>query len=525
MKKTLTLLALVTAILAAVPFYLTRVGHPEPKHDIVILYDNDVHCAVDGYATMAALRDSMLGTTPYVTTVSSGDFAQGDVIGSLTEGKAIVEIMNTVPYDVTTIGNHEFDYGLTQMQDLAKSLSAEVLCANFTHKGGENLLPAYTIKKYGRTRVAYIGVATPTTYNSSTPTYFQDSLGQMAYDFHGDDTYERVQATIDHVRNHGADYVVILSHMGDDKECAYSPDFIAHTRGVDVVLDGHAHHVLNYRVANIDGDSVILSSTGTKFKHIGVLRIDSLGHISTNLLATSKLPTPHNRTAVVIDSLRTILAEKTERVVGHAWRDMTDRDAEGNRAVRRHETNLSIFLCDAFLTAADAQIGIMNGGGIRTMIPAGDVTIGQLIGVLPFNNRIWRMRATGQQLMDALEVGVRIWPEENGDFPHLCGARFEIDASVPSSVEFDENNQFLRVGKTRRIRNLEVKDKWGHWVPIDPKATYTIGGQSYIMVSGGASGAFRYFERDGGPFMTDVQAVEQFISSGDATRHYIAPAK
>ena len=136
---------------------------------IIILYENDVHCAVDGYAKLAGQRDLERQRTPYVTLVSSGDFAQGNTVGSLTNGEAVVRIMNAVGYDYLTVGNHEFDYTVPQMEHLSQLLTAKTLCCNFsriTPDGESDLFPAYEVKKYGSTKVGFVGVATPSTFHA-----------------------------------------------------------------------------------------------------------------------------------------------------------------------------------------------------------------------------------------------------------------------------------------------------------------------------------------------------------------------
>lgn len=171
------------------------------KQPIVILYENDAHCAVEGYARLAGQRDAERQHTPYVAIVSSGDFAQGNTVGSLTKGEAIVRIMNAVGYDYLTIGNHEFDYTVPQMQHLSELLTAKTLCCNFSRyeqdnddkddRDNDDLYPAYEVKDFGGTKVGFIGVATPSTFRSSTPTYFIDDNGNLLYNFHQTDTYEK----------------------------------------------------------------------------------------------------------------------------------------------------------------------------------------------------------------------------------------------------------------------------------------------------------------------------------------------
>lgn len=502
-----------TAVLAAL-------NHVQPvynQHPIVILYDNDAHCAVDGYAKMAGLRDSFAAITPYVLTVSEGDYAQGDVMGSLSEGDYMIQLMNSVPYDYATLGNHEFDYSVEKMQTNCRQLTAQTLCCNISGAKGM-LFPAYDMRKFGRTKIGLIGVATPTTFTSSTPTYFQNEQGEVIYDFHADDTYTLIQQAADELRRKGADYVIVLSHLGDDSDLCPSPEMIRHTSGIDVVLDGHSHHVLNLRIPNANGDTILLASTGTKFQHYGILTIDGEG-IHNELRPASSVTVSRESVVQLTAQLREQLAEKTERVVGFAASALSDRDANGKRMVRRTQTEIGTFLCEAFRHETGAQIGVMNGGGIRNGIDSGAITMGEIYSVLPFNNRIWCVSATGQQLLDALEVGVRNYPAEDGDYPQLAGARFAIDPSIPSSVKLDENKLFAGVGNTRRIVRLEVQNADGEWQPICPDSTYTIGGQSYILISGGASNMYGETKKVSGPGATDVEAVENYIKAlGDTVQ-------
>ena len=201
------------------------------RQDIVIYFENDVHCAVETYSEIAAMRDSALRETPYVSVVSAGDFIQGDVVGSLSKGEYIIDIMNTVPYDVITIGNHEFDYGIAQQKRLFSRLTADVVCCNMNElqadgSDGEWLYAPYAIRQYGPVTVAFVGAATPTTFQSSTPTYFLDSLGRVMYNFHTDDSYQLIQQATDQARAEGAEYVVLLSHLGDDTPFVNSVEMI-----------------------------------------------------------------------------------------------------------------------------------------------------------------------------------------------------------------------------------------------------------------------------------------------------------
>ena len=512
------------------------------KQPIVILYENDAHCAVEGYARLAGQRDAERQHTPYVAIVSSGDFAQGNTVGSLTKGEAIVRIMNAVGYDYLTIGNHEFDYTVPQMQHLSELLTAKTLCCNFSRyeqdnddkdddRDDDDLYPAYEVKDFGGTKVGFIGVATPSIFRSSTPTYFIDDNGNLLYNFHQTDTYECVQEAVNDAREEGAEIIIVLSHLGDDPEVAYSRGLIAATHGIDVVLDGHAHHVLNERLVNDRGDSVTLTSTGTKFAYIGRLTIDTDNRVTTELLPISDC---HRVNQAVQDTVLAIQQELEARVnapVGTTAFALADRDNQDNRLVRRQETNLGDFMADVARYTTGANIGVCNGGGLRAGLYNETITFGNIVSIWPFNNTMRVVECTGQQLLDAFEVSAANLPRENGDFMHVSGLRYTINPHVPTSVIWDDNRMFNGVGKTRRIAKMEVfmlaggeSDKLpyeqrGTWQQVNPNAVYTIGGQSYIIACSGASGMFakmRLLPVEGEP-VNDVDAVCAYIQAMGGT--------
>ena len=511
------------------------------KQPIVILYENDAHCAVEGYARLAGQRDAERQHTPYVAIVSSGDFAQGNTVGSLTKGEAIVRIMNAVGYDYLTIGNHEFDYTVPQMQHLSELLTAKTLCCNFSRyeednddkddRDNDDLYPAYEVKDFGGTKVGFIGVATPSTFRSSTPTYFIDDNGNLLYNFHQTDTYECVQEAVNDAREEGAEIIIVLSHLGDDPEVAYSRGLIAATHGIDVVLDGHAHHVLNERLVNDRGDSVTLTSTGTKFAYIGRLTIDTDNRVTTELLPISDC---HRVNQAVQDTVLAIQQELEARVnapVGTTAFALADRDNQDHRLVRKQETNLGDFMADVARYTTGANIGVCNGGGLRAGLYNETITFGNIVSIWPFNNTMRVVECTGQQLLDAFEVSAANLPRENGDFMHVSGLRYTINPHVPTSVIWDDNRMFNGVGKTRRIAKMEVfmlaggeSDKLpyeqrGTWQQVNPNAVYTIGGQSYIIACSGASGMFakmRLLPVEGEP-VNDVDAVCTYIQAMGGT--------
>lgn len=498
---------------------LVVAGCQAPDGDIYILYENDVHCAVDGYEKMAALRADYLKKSIYVNVVSCGDFVQGDKAGSISKGRYPVALMNAVPYDYVALGNHEFDYGMPQLRKLMWWMRAKVLCCNFSYVStGKQLYRAYHVRSYGSRKVAFIGVATPESLTSSVPTNFQNEDGEWEYSFHADEVAELVQQAVNSAKEEGAEYVIVLSHLGDDTRGINSVDLIHQTEGIDVVLDGHAHHVINRKLADLNGDSVLLASTGCKFQYIGRLLIDLQGKVSNELINMETYQGTNPRMRSRINNIKEKVSEKTNKLIGFSQIKLTDSDDNNNRLVRYQETNLCNFVADAMRVVTKADIGISNAGGIRGSLPAGQLTYGDLMQVLPFNNSIYQIRLTGKQMVNALEIGARALPKESGDLLHTSGLRYTINATIPTSVHLDENGMCDSIGVTRRVSGVEV-EKDGVWMPIDTNAVYTVGGQNYMLVCGGGSGMFNGTEEVPTEHMPDVDALVKYIQIlGDTIR-------
>ena len=465
------------------------------SNGVVILYTNDVHCAIDtniGYAGVAAYEKAYEDAGYDVLLVDCGDAVQGAAVGTLSTGEYIVDIMNEVGYDVATIGNHEFDYGMDRFNELVEMAEYPYVSANFTDLEGNTILSPYAVLEAGGYSIAFVGASTPETFSKSTPTYFQDEEGNFIYSFcggnDGADLYAAVQAAVDDARAEGADYVVVLSHLGTEASSVpfTSTDLIANTSGIDVVLDGHSHSVWEMEIEqNKDGEDVVMSSTGTQLTALGSLMIDAEGNLATQLHTETIFQ--DDETAAFIDGIEAQYADTLATVVATSDVDLTiydptETDADGNpiRLIRSQETNLGDLCADAYRAISGADIAFVNGGGIRDSIPAGDITYEQIIAVHPFGNALCVVEATGQEILDALEMSVRHVPDETGGFLQVSGLTFEVNMGVESSVVVDDADMFVEVAGDRRVQNVLVGGE-----PIDPKATYTLASHNYMLKSGG----------------------------------------
>lgn len=532
---------------------------PAKQNDIIILYTNDVHCGIDdsiGYAGLALYEKQMKQLTPHVTLVDAGDAIQGAPVGTLSEGRYLIDIMNQLDYDVAVPGNHEFDYGMERFLELAGELDCEYTSCNFMAlSDGRPVFDTYQMIAYGDTDVAYIGISTPESFTKSTPVYFQDAAGNYIYGFcedgSGEALYAQVQKTVDEARAAGAEYVVAVGHLGNAGVTAFwtSEAVIASTTGIDVFIDGHSHETVPSKtVMNKDGKSVLLTQTGTKLAAIGklvigadgslstelinevsadlddtaasaytVLKGDSLSRIAGRMLGSAEqwekiyemnrmqigdpdllwpgmiLSVPGSVTVTedgravdaaadaFIRNIQSQYEESMNVVVGHTDYELTTLDpATGERAVRNAETNLGDFCADAYRVVLGADVGLINGGGIRADVEPGSVTYNDMLSVFPFGNMGCVSRISGQQLLDTLEMGASYYPEENGSFLHVSGMTYQIDSSVPSSVKEDEKGNFICVDGEYRVKNVTVGGE-----PLDLQREYTVASHNYYLKSGG----------------------------------------
>ena len=487
------------------------------SESIVILYENDVHCAVEGYSKLAAMKNELAAEYEYVGVVSSGDFVQGGTIGAVSKGEYIVKLMNLVGYDAISLGNHEFDYTISRLSELYALTETKYISCNFAKIGEEKTyFDPFTIVSYGDVDIAYIGIVTPETITSSRPSQFKTESGEMLFTFNESRLHELVQESIDEATKAGADYIIALSHIGyDESGNLYDvTDIIENTDGLDVVLDAHSHSVIEEKIVkDKKGEDVILTSTGTKFKHIGKLTITEDG-FDTELIETESYTKTNAEVDKYIAEINENYAELGNRKIGESKVELVTHNEEGVRLVRNAQTNLGNLCSDAFLTVTGADVAFVNGGGLRAPIKAGDITFNDIYSVFPFNNRVLTAEITGQVLLDMLEMSMISYPEEDGAFPHMAGITFSVDKSIPSSVKVDENGFFTEVDGEYRVYDVKIFDKGsGTYEALEPDGKYVFAGADYYIIDFGSGMAMfegaNIVENEG---TLDVEVLEMYIT-------------
>lgn len=488
------------------------------SEDVIVLYESDVHCGVDGYTQFKALKDSLLRDHNHVVVVSCGDFAQGGSLGAATHGGDIVKIMNEVGYDFVALGNHEFDYGLERQKELVDMLDAEVLCSNFRDlRTGSVVYKPYAIRNFGGFDVAFVGLLTPLTMKSTSPKTFMDADGKFIYDFGVNSFYADVQRTVDAARADGAEYVVVLSHIGDNDEGVdglNSLQMIASTSGIDAVLDGHAHSVIPaMTVKNIKGQDVVLTAPGTKFAYMGCMTLSADGRFETKLIPTKDFKGHDNAVDRVVAGIRDGYRKVSETVVCHSDVALPITDPDGKRLVRSGESPLGNFCTDAYRTVYDTDIAMLGGGSFRDGLPEGDITFNDIYTMFPFENTSCKVDMTGELLLDVLEFSISAWPDEFGGFLQVSGVRFDFDPSVPTPVKCDANRIYTGVEGPRRIRNAEVYDRAeGVWKAVEKSRIYSVATSTFLARDHG----------DGYSMMSDVTGITDFgVLDTDVLRQYM----
>ncbi|MBV0896353.1 bifunctional metallophosphatase/5'-nucleotidase [Faecalibacterium prausnitzii] len=503
------------------------------KSDVTILYTNDVHTYIDKqspkltYAAIADLKQSYQNAGKDVLLVDAGDHVQGTAYGSMDEGASIIKLMNAAGYDVATPGNHEFDYGMDRAKAIMKEADFPYLSCNWVDlRTTLRVLPSVKVFVRGGRRIAFVGVTTPETFTKSTPAYFMDKAQRKyIYDIQGGEDgkklYDAVQKAIDKAKLL-ADVVIGLGHLGVDPSSSpwTSEEVIAHTSGFDAFIDGHSHTVMeNKQVQDASGKAVTLTQTGSYFANVGEMTIAADGTITTKLIPT------HEGMDATIAAMQTSWVNTVDDMLGEKIA-VGDSDfyvsdpATGKRRIRSAETNLGDFVADGIYTYFNeveklhCDVAIMNGGGIRADVPAGDWTFKTCKQVSPFGNVACLMSVTGKQIQDALEFAARFAGEdgkENGGFLQVAGATYEIHTDIPNTVQTDEKNVWIGSATgTPRVQNVKIYDKAsGSYLPLDPGATYALAGMNYTLRNLGDG--FAMF--DGAELIKDYVSEDYLVMS------------
>lgn len=463
---------------------------------VTILHTNDFHSKVEpiskydspcsaednaagecfgGYARLVTAVEEARERNPNSLLFDGGDQFQGSLFYTYYKGKVAAEIMNKLAYDGMTVGNHEFDDGPQVLREFIDNVEFPVLMSNADvslEPALANKIMKSTVVERGGDKYGIIGLTTVDTPDLASP---GDNVTFS-------DPVVAVQGEVDELTAQGINRIIVLSHSGFRVDQRVASE----TTGVDVIVGGHSNTFLS----NVDdsaqgpyptmvGNTAIVQAYAYG-KYLGELNV-TFNDDGEVIEATGE-PVQTNAGIAENEEIVARVAELAEPLETIRNQIVAESAAviEGNREVCRvQECEMGNLVAEAMLDRVKDQgvsIAIMNSGGLRASIDAGEVSMGEILTVLPFQNTLATFEVTGADVIAALENGVSQVEEVQGRFPQVAGLQYTWDASKPANEG--------------RIIDVLVQNDDG-WTPIDPEATYGVVSNNYVR--GGGDG-YEVFE-------------------------------
>ena len=429
--------------------------------NLTIVHTNDTHARIEsgnniiGFAKISTKVTELRAANPNLLLVDVGDTFHGQTIATLVEGESVVKVMNAMKYDVMVPGNHDFNYGKDRLLEIRDMLDFPMISANITTEMGTHFLPGFTIKKIDGVKIGIFGLTTPETAYKTHP----KNVEGLTFD----NPVERAQVMVNLLKDY-VDLVVCIGHIGEDAGSEFtSKKIIAAVDGIDVFIDGHSHTVKPE--GEVIGDTLLVQ-TGAYDANLGIVNLTLTNGVVTAKKA-SHLTTAQATNIVADPAILEVIAEisAANKLITEVNVGSTSVLLEGTREiVRTGESNLGNLITNAMLYETGAQIAITNGGGIRASIEPGEITVGDVITVLPFGNYIVTLDVLGSDIIKALENGITDYPAAKGAFPHVAGITYTFDPAKPAM---------------ERITSVMFNGK-----ELDPKMTYSVATNDFMAAGG-----------------------------------------
>ena len=503
MKQKTRILALLLALIMVLALPAMAAEYPKETGELaadytgktVILSTNDVHGAIENYAKVAQLKKDLQAKGAEVILVDAGDFSQGSPYVSISKGANAVELMNGAGYDLVTLGNHEFDYGVDQLKANEEKAAFKIICADVLKDGELIFEPSYVYESASGLKIGFFGLETPETQTKVNPgliqglTFLSNSGESADLDACANEQAKALKAA-------GADLVIGLWHLGVDDESApdghRSIDVLAQTEGIDLVLDGHSHTEMTAGEA----EEAVLS-TGTKLANVGVVVIDNETKAieSRFLLPTEGLAedeTVAAAAAEIKDAVDTAYGEvfaTSEVELNGAKAPNGNRDSETNNGDLITEAMRWTVLKEGALEVPEANVvAITNGGGIRAKIAVGDVTMKDINTVLPFGNTVAVIYISGSELLEVLEASTFCTPTAIGGFPQTTGIEWTLNTTktYDANAETYPDSTYYGPATIQRVEITAINGE-----PFDETATYAVVTNDFCSAGGDTYYAFK----------------------------------
>ena len=469
---------------------------PEGTQRATIIHTNDIHGRINhqgesdydlGMGHIKTIADAYRELSDEVILLDAGDAVHGTTSVNLSEGKNMIELMNELGYKALSPGNHEFNYGSDKLKELDELAEFDFIASNIEDENGDQLFDTFTEWQVFGENIGIIGVGSQETRTTTHP----NNIENITFT----DEVDAVKGQIDKLSNQFSKFI-LLSHagFGVDQEIARQiPE-------LDLIIGGHSHTPV-IGGSYVDGNERTLSTQAWEHgKLIGVVHLDFDGE-GNIIQRTSQLVTLDSNFDAIIESLPASTVGDTDDilrfdveedpVVAEMLEDIQTKLEEelsvvigssevrldGERAnVRTGETNLGNLITDAVRDYTNADVAFMNGGGIRASIESGDITVGDVMTVLPFINLVETVNIPGSVLLEALEHGASLYPEQNGALLHVSGMKYIVDATKePGS----------------RVVYAEVGGE-----VLDPEKVYNVATNDFLIAGGDGYSMLEPYESD-----------------------------
>lgn len=406
---------------------------PEVKNsEFVILFTNDFHSQIEpmddgkgGVLRLKALVDSVRTAEPYVLMADAGDLVQGTYYFSLFNGVVEMKMLDALKYDIRTIGNHEFDKKMTGLGEMFAISKVPAVASNydFTATALSQYVQPTRMVNAGGIKVGFIGLNVRL-LNLVDPKACEGVVWQDAVNVA--DTYAG------QLRDQGADIVIALSHLGYEANSSayyYDRGLVQKTRNIDMIIGGHSHTTLRKAdyVTDLNGDLVPVVQTGSRGANLGYAKInlDENGKPSFEyrlIPVNSRLDNRVDPTfSDIIDSYAAEVEEKMNEKIAYSPYNIT-RSGTLQSCLGNLTADGLVWMAKEYFDV-DADVGISNSGGIRANISKGDVTLGDVYAVYPFDNVLSVVDMKGSDLKDMFNAVAA------GGLPISGGVRLVVNSS------------------------------------------------------------------------------------------------
>ncbi|WP_423408400.1 5'-nucleotidase C-terminal domain-containing protein [Heyndrickxia sp. MSNUG] len=490
-------------------------GEPNGNFKLSLMHTNDTHANLDNIAKTVTAVKQIRAVKPNALLLSAGDVFSGTLYFNEFNGLADLEFMNLMKYDAMTFGNHEFDKGTATLDAFVEGAKFPFVSANVDFSADANLNDDFKdvisttagtngeiyngiVKVVNGEKIGIFGLTTAETLYISSPgegVKFEDYIAAA-------------KNAVEAFKAAGVNKIVALSHLGymdggGDNDVTLAKE----VEGIDVIVGGHSHDKLVAPVIDTTGtEATVIVQANEYNKYLGTLDVefDKDGKVAgyAGKLIDVATMTEDAEAKALLQPYKDQVNITKNLVVGKTTVDLVG----GNPAARTAETNLGNAIADGMLAKAktinsNTVIALQNGGGVRTSVPAGDITLGQVQTVMPFGNALAIMEITGAELEAALEHAVSIAPSANGAFLQVAGMKYTYDSRKTAGD---------------RVVSVEVKGTDGNYSALEADKKYFVATNIFTAKGGDNFSMFAKAYNEGRvsePGFVDWEVFKEYLDA------------